>query len=99
MARANNNGWDFIKVGETYQYKEDSWIAMVTIIEDNSTEKAYCFKLRVEKASEEPPQNGEFEIYYVKDINGFYSGMLQFYKNPEYSCNYKWVRDTKEINT
>lgn len=37
MARANNGGWDFIKVGQQYQYKEDGIIAIVTVLEDNST--------------------------------------------------------------
>ena len=92
MARANNNGWDFVKVGNLYQYKEDSFIAMVTIVEDNSNNDYYNFKLRVEKSNYEPPQNGEFEISNIKGDSGYYSGMLQFYQEPEYRCNYKWER-------
>jgi hypothetical protein len=92
MARANNNGWDFVKVGKTYQYKEDGFIAMVTILEDNSDEKYYRFKIRVEKSNFMPPQNGEFEISHIKDLGGVYSGMLQLYETEAYGCEYKWVR-------
>ena len=90
MARANNNGWDFIKVGETYQYKEDGFIAMVRILEDNSDNDYYNFTLRVEKSNYEPPQNGQFTISSNKNDTGYYSGMLQFYKQPEYDCEYEW---------
>ena len=92
MARANNNGWDFIKVGNQYQYKEDSFIAMVTIIEDKSDDKYYSFNLRVERSNYPPPQNGQFDIVNIKDDTGYYSGMLQFYENPEYHCEYNFVR-------
>lgn len=92
MARAVNNGWDFVKVGKSYQYKEDWMIAMVTILEDNSDEGNYRFKLRVDKSNVEPPQNGEFEIGHDKTFNGIYSGMIQLYENVEYLCEYKWER-------
>ena len=92
MARANNNGWDFVKVGGTYQYKEDAFIAWVTILEDNSDDEYYRFKLQVEKSNYDPPQNGVFEISHVKDLNGAYSGMIQLYEYEAYSCNYKWIR-------
>ncbi len=94
MASANNCGWDFVKVGSTYQYKEDGWIVMVKILEDNSTADKYRFIVRVEKSTDEPPQNGgwkEFEISHVKD-GGNYWGMMQIYENEEYECNYQWVR-------
>ena len=44
MARSENNGWDFVKVDETYQYKEEigpglAMIAMVKILEDNSDDE------------------------------------------------------------
>ena len=93
MARANNHGWDFVKTGNTYQYKEDWFIAMVTIMEDNSDNTTYRFKLRVEESNGEPPQNGEFEIGHSKDPGGYYSGMLQLYDTPEYICDYKWKRN------
>jgi hypothetical protein len=94
MARANDRGWDFIKVGGTYQYKEDGFIALVKILEDKSDEKYYRFKLQVERCNyEKPPQDGVFEISHVKDVGGYWSGMLQFYEQIEYSCNYKWIRE------
>ena len=92
MARANNNGWDFVKAGESYQYKEDCFIAMVTVLEDNSDDEYYRFKLQVEKSSDPPPQNGVFEIINTKTDTGYYSGMLQLYERPEYHCDYKWIK-------
>jgi hypothetical protein len=86
MARANDHGWDFVKVGGLYQYKEDGFLAWVTILEDNSNEKQYKFKLQVEKCNyPEPPQEGVFNISHVKDLNGVYSGMSQLYEQGEYS--------------
>lgn len=94
MARANNGGWDFIKVGETYQYKEDWFIARVTILEDNSTADEYLFKLQTEESNTEPPtKDGVFEIEHAKDVGGYYSGMLQLYEQPEYKYDIKWRRE------
>ena len=101
MSRATNGGWDFVKVGGTYQYKEDGWVAMVKILEDNSTDKEYHFKLQTEEATDEPPtedgeQEGVFSISHVKDMGGMmYSGMLQLYEQAEYKCNYVWQRTEK----
>lgn len=93
MARANNGGWDFVKVGGTYQYKEDGWIAMVTVIEDKSNEDVYEFVLQTEKATDTPPtEDGQFDIMSTKKDEGYYSGMLQLYEQPEYECNYKWQK-------
>jgi hypothetical protein len=92
MARPSNNGWDFVKVGGIYQYKEDSFLATVKILEDNSTDDAYSFKLEVHECNYElPPQNGVFEIYHTKD-SGIYSGMMQLYEHVEYSFNPLWIR-------
>lgn len=93
MARANNNGWDFVKVGGTYQYKEGGWIAMVKVLEDNSTAEEYAFVLQTEEATDFPPTaDGKFDIMNVKDSGGYYSGMLQLYEKPEYMCTYRWNR-------
>jgi len=93
MARANKGGWDFVQVGKTYQYKEDWFIADVTILEDKSNEEEYRFVLQTEKSNEEPPtEDGVFEIGHAKMLEGYYSGMLQLYETPEYVCNYKWER-------
>jgi hypothetical protein len=91
MARANNNGWDFVKVGKTYQYKEDWFIAVVKILEDLSDDEFYKFKIQVEKASSAPVQeNGIFTVTHRKNLDGVYSGMIQFFESPEYMCNYTW---------
>ena len=94
MARGTStDNWDFVKVGETYQYKEDSWIAMVKVLEDNSTEEAYKFQLQIEKSNW--PSNGEpkeFTLFHNKKFDGIYTGMAQLYKSPEYAVDYKWVK-------
>ena len=84
MTRANNNGWDFIKVGETYQYKEDHFVGMVKILEDNSDKEYYKFKIQVLQANCKDIGPEPFEISFNKDIGGYYNGMLQFYETPEY---------------
>ena len=97
MSRANNNGWDFVKVGGSYQYKEGGFIAMVTVVEDNSDDDYYRFTLRVDKATFTPPDNGEFEISHIKNLDGVYSGRSQLYEDEAYFCNYKWIKG--EIKT
>jgi hypothetical protein len=93
MARANEYGWDFVKVGKIYQYKEYPLIAMVTVIEDNSTEDEYRFRLRVEKSNlKEEHTPLEFNISSTKNDKGYYSNMMQLYETEEYSCNYRWER-------
>ena len=80
MARAPQ-GWDFIKVGGIYQYKEGNFIAMVEVTEDNSNKQEYSFKLKVLAAN----QNYiiDFHITAAKDSK-IYSDMPQFYEVPEY---------------
>ncbi len=99
MARPNENGWDFVKVGETYQYKEEimPWLVFigeVKILEDNSNEKEYSFKLKVLKSNMPPfQQDGFFDVSHVKDIPGIYSGMPQFYEGTEYVYEAKWFSE------
>lgn len=89
MARSENNGWDFVKVGKTYQYKEDgigignAVIAMVEILEDNSDGEFYAFLVKRVKGGKEFGDE-PFEVSHKKNIGGIYSGMPQFYKEPEY---------------
>ena len=92
MARGNNNGWDFVKVGGTYQYKEDSWIAEVKVLKDNSDEKLYSFELQVEKSSWPKHFPKTFTLSHNKDFDGVYSGMNQIYETEEYMVEYKWIR-------
>jgi hypothetical protein len=97
MARANNGGWDFVKVGQQYQYKEDGIIALVTVLEDTSTDEAYNFKVRVDKATFPFPEE-TFDVMSDKKSTGYYSGMIQFYEQPEYTCNYVWERNEIKNN-
>lgn len=95
MARANNNGWDFLKVGKSYQYSEDGLIAMVSILEDNSTEEKYKFKIRFDKANlnlNNTQEDKICDIENVKNDSGIYSGMVQFYEDEEYIVKYIWER-------
>lgn len=91
MAVGNEHGWDFVKVGHTYQYKEDRWIAEVTILADNSTDEEYRFDVLVDKATEDY-ETPEFKISWMKNFTGYFSGMINLYENPEYRCTYKYVR-------
>ena len=88
MARAVHNGWDFVKVGKIYQYKEGGIVAMIQILEDRSNEKEYNFKVEVQKSTEMIPR--QFEIFHTKEMNGYYNDMLQIYEEEEY-----WVREYK----
>jgi len=91
MARANNGGWDFVKVGETYQYKEDWFIATVKVLEDNSTDEMYQFKLETIESNDDPPDDdGVFSIGHAKDVGGYFNGMIQLYESPEYSFTPKY---------
>ena len=95
MARSENGGWDFIKVGETYQYKEDtggigsSVVGMVKVLEDNSDGAWYNFLVQVVKGKTALSAFGDkpFPVGHRKNIGGIYSGMPQFYKEPEYTVD------------
>ena len=82
MARAVHNGWDFVKVGKTYQCKESGVISIIQILEDNSNEKNYNFKVEVQKSTNLIPR--EFEIFHSKEGNGYYNDMIQVYEEEEY---------------
>jgi len=91
VARSENNGWDFVKVGETYQYKEEigpgmAMIAMVKILEDNSSDEWYSFLVEPVKVNKpfDKEMTKPFTVGHAKNIGGIYSGMPQFYETPEY---------------
>lgn len=85
MARSSDSGgWDFVKVNEIYQYKEDSYLAMVKVIEDNSDTDAYKFKLEVQQANYDWIPDRVFDISFSKSFEGCYSGQVQLYENEEY---------------
>lgn len=82
MARGNE-GWDFVKVGEIYQYKEDGMICMVRVLEDTSDEEWYKFQVKI-LASNQDHAGSVFIVAHNKTVSGYYSGMSQFYETPEY---------------
>jgi len=84
MARANNGGWDFIKAGEIYQYKEEGCVAMVNVLEDESTPEFYNFKLKVLASDGGFPAGIEFTCGHSKNPGGYWNEMAQFYKELEY---------------
>jgi len=47
MTRPTKDSWNFVKVGEVYQYKEDRLIANVRVLSDTSDNETYRFKLRI----------------------------------------------------
>lgn len=83
MARISDKGsWDFVNKGGIYQYKEDSMIAIVEVVEDNSDDEQYSFKLRIIACNYNFPES--FNVSGKKGFKGFYSGMSQFFIEPEY---------------
>ena len=89
MARPENNGWDFVKVGGVYQYKEEgigigsAVVAMVEILGDNSSDEFYDFTVKRVKGGKEFGDM-PFGVSHKKNIGGIYSGMPQFYEEPCY---------------
>lgn len=84
MARANDDSWDFVKEGGTYQYKEEGCVAMVLVLAVRSDEKAYAFTVKV-LASDGGFEPGiQFDVYHVKEPGGYWNEMIQFYESLEY---------------
>ena len=88
MARSSNNGWEFIKKGEVYQYREYPMIAMVEIVEDNSDDEYYRFIIQPLKSNCNFME--AFEVSGLKNSNFVYNEMIQFYKEEEYLVKYKY---------
>lgn len=92
MARSENGGWDFIKAGETYQYKEDGGgigtavVGMVKILENKSDKEYYKFLVQVVEGKTALKLWGKepFQVGHIKNMGGIYSGMPQFYEEPCY---------------
>jgi hypothetical protein len=92
MTTAHKNGWDFVKVDETYQYKEDWFIATVKVLEDNSTPDEYKFKLQTMSSNIDIHDDGIFELTHTKNLDGYYSGMMNLYQHPEYLFTEVWKK-------
>ncbi len=82
MARPSNGGWDFIKEGSVVQYKEDSMIMIVEIIEDRSTDEMYEFEIKPLAGNWDVSES--FTVSFNRSFNGAFNGMSQFYENMEY---------------
>lgn len=89
MSTSPNNGWDFVKIGETYQYKEGSFIAMISIVEDKSDDEYYRFTIKILEANREPPSM-ICDIISQKGLSFGYPGMSKIFKKMMYDCVYKW---------
>ena len=82
MARANNNGWDFIEKGKIYQYLEGEHIFIVEVLKDISTSSEYSFLIKPIAATINISES--FLVTSNKNLKGYYNGMAQFYENVEY---------------
>ena len=89
MASAHDHGWNFLKVGETYQYKEGKFVAMVLIVEDNSTDDLYQFVIEILEATFKPA-NLRFEISCIKAIDFGYPVMVHSFDKIEFKRDYHW---------
>lgn len=84
MARANNSGWDFVKEGNIYQYKEEGCIAMVKIIREYSDNDKYQFDVVVLASDGNFPAGRQFSVMHTKNPGGYWNEMPQFYSDIEY---------------
>jgi len=84
MARANNNGWDFVKEGGIYQYKEEGCVAMVKIIKDTSDAECYKFEIEVLASDGGILAGEEFSVSHSKNPGGYWNEMTQFYSTAVY---------------
>jgi len=96
MSRGANGGWDFIKVGGVYQYKESPFIGMVEILEDNSDDEYYSFKVQAVEGNMAIPE--PFTVSLLKSNNAIWHEMCQFYEVPEYiplplGTPWEWKRE------
>jgi len=101
MARGNNNGWDFIKTGELYQYKESHAILVVEVLKDYSTDSEYSFLLKPIASTVDLSE--EFIVTHNKKSTGAYNGQVQLYETPEYlmmpiGSSYPFIYDKEKLN-
>lgn len=90
MNNENIYGWVTVKVGEVYQYVEGRFVAFVYVIEDNSDDDYYRYKLKILKATASPLS----EIFQAEQIKRnviFYAGMGKFYNKEELNVKYEWM--------
>jgi len=89
-----SQGWDFVKLGGFYQFREDNFIAKVKVIKDNSDEKYYNFRLEIQPhpgfpstvpdSTIVPEESGTgskiFEVGYKKGETDFFGLDMHFYE-------------------
>lgn len=84
MAKANDNGWDFVEVGKTYLLIESGFYSLATVLDDNSSSEYYSFKMRFEKSTGRLSQP-IIEISHGKNFSGVCSGMVSIFELDEYT--------------
>lgn len=96
MGENKNTDLDSIKVGDIYHYKEGRFIGYVTVLEDNSTDDEYSFKLQTELSNREPfGENGIFTIGMSRKID--FKGYGINLENTVYKFAPAWERQESFI--
>ena len=86
MAKADDNGWDFVEVGKTYLLHESRIYSLATVLEDNSSSGYYSFKMRFEKSTGRLSQP-IIEISQIRNSDGAYPGMMSIFKLEDYTIS------------
>jgi hypothetical protein len=73
-----------IEVGETYCYKEDSFIAQVKVLDDNTKPNGIGFELEVIKSYLNLMKAGDIFSVWAADGKYGYSGMWRLYDKGTY---------------
>lgn len=72
------------------------------ILENNSTEEAYSYKVKVlESNIDIPEEQRELTVWHTK-MDGAYNGIAQFYEHPEYvmlPLGTPWAYNYMELHT
>lgn len=85
-----------VNVGETYQYKESSFVANVKVLEDNSNKEWVSFKLEITNG---PDKGQVFTMDFIRLLDGkpyAYSGMARLY---DYGTYYTGQEPLKPVQT
>jgi hypothetical protein len=101
MAKATDNGWDFVQVGKTYFLIESGVYSLATVLDNYSTSEYYYFKMRFEKSTVSYSQP-ILEISHQKNYSGGYSGMVSIFELEEFpisrDINWKWEFNNYKID-
>ena len=101
MAKATDNGWDFVQVGKSYLLIESGVYSIATVLDDYSTSEYYYFKMRFEKSTDSLSQP-ILEISHQKNYSGGYSGMVSIFELDDYPISpdniWKWEFNNYKID-